>query len=433
MNYEKFPYNPADIDFVFITHSHIDHVGRLPKLYKEGFRGKVIATKPTIDLIRTALPDNFNLIKQEAEKDGHEPLFSLNDLSNVLSLTQGFNYNQKINLKNGFTAVLHDAGHILGSAIIEIAWLDDSKTQGSKLLQNVKTDIKNQIFNKIYFSGDLGNPLSLLLKPYEFIDDASYLVIESAYGSRTHEDKLERKKILEKVIIETINRKGVLMIPSFALERTQEILYELNNLINDKIIPQVPIYVDSPLAINLTSVYKKYYDYFNKETIYVIKSGDDIFNFPGLKFTRTAEESKKINDVPPPKIIIAGSGMSNGGRILHHERRYLPDPNSTILFVGYQVENSLGRKILDGEKEVTIFGEKVKVNCNIEAIGGYSAHADKNMLVEWAKEANKKNRLKKVFIVQGEEESALALSRAIKRVLGVDTIVPKQGESFELS
>ena len=267
--------------------------------------------------------------------------------------------------------------------------------------------------------------------PY-YPNDADYVVIESAYGSRTHEDKIERKNILQKVIIETIQRGGVLMIPSFAIERTQELLYELNGLINDKKIPEIPIFVDSPLAIKMTEVYRKHSDYFNKKTKYIINSGDDIFHFPGLKFTRTAEESKKINDVPSPKIIIAGSGMSTGGRILHHERRYLPDPNSTILFIGYQVKGSLGRRILDEEKEVKIFGEKVAINCKVEAIGGYSAHADSEGLLEWVKAANGEGKLKKVFVVQGEEESSLALARKIERALDVDAIVPNQGESFVL-
>ncbi len=410
LNYEKFTYDPTEVDFVFITHSHTDHSGRLPKLYKEGFRGEVVATGPTIDLIKKALPDNLKLIEQEVRETGRESLFSLEDLEGVLKLARGISYEEMVDLGNGNRAILHDAGHILGSSIIEIQFDD----------------------KKIYFTGDLGNPPTPLLNPYKFVNDADYVVIESAYGSRTHEDKAERKDLLEKVIVETMQKGGVLMIPSFAMERTQELLYELNNLINDGKIPKVPVYVDSPLATNLTEVYKKYPDYFNKETMYIIESGDDIFNFPGLKFTRTTEESKQINDAPPPKIIIAGSGMSTGGRILHHERRYLSDPNSTILFIGYQVKGSLGRRILDEEKEVKIFGEKVAVNCKVEAIGGYSAHADKGMLTEWVKNAAKEGKLKKVFIVQGEEESALSLARTIEREVEVDAIVPKQGESFEL-
>ena len=410
LNYEKFPHDPAEVGFVFITHSHTDHAGRLPKLYKEGFRGKVIATNATLDLIRKALPDNLNLIKQEVQETGREPLFSLKDLEGVLELARGIGYEEEVDLGNGSKAFLHDAGHILGSSIVEIRFNGE----------------------KIYFTGDLGNPPTPLLNPYKFVSDASYIVIESAYGSRTHEDKAERKNILQKVIIETIQRGGVLMIPSFAIERTQELLYELNGLFNGGKIPKVPVFVDSPLATNLTEVYRKHSDYFNKETMYIINSGDDIFNFPGLKFTRSAEESKQINDVPPPKIIIAGSGMSTGGRILHHERRYLQDPNSTILFIGYQVKGSLGRRILDEEKEVKIFGEKVAVNCKVEAIGGYSAHADQKMLLEWVKPSAESGKLKKVFVVQGEEDSSLSLARKIERALEIDAIVPNPGESFEL-
>ncbi len=416
MNYEKFPYNPTEIDIVFITHSHTDHVGRLPKLYKEGFKGKVYATNAALDLMRKALPDSLKLITQEAEQSGHEPLFALKDLEGVLELAHGVSYEEEIDVGDGIKAVFHDAGHILGSAIIEIK--SPSKSQAN--------------LERIYFTGDLGNPPTPLLQEPYYSNDADYVVIESAYGSRTHEDKEERRNILRDVIIETVKRKGVLMIPSFAMERTQELLYELNNLFNDKKIPKVPVFVDSPLAINLTEVYKKYPDYFNKKTRYIINSGDDIFHFPGLEFTRSTEESKKINEVLAPKIIIAGSGMSTGGRILHHERRYLSDPKSTILFIGYQVKNSLGRRILDGEKEVKIFGGMVPVNCHIEAIGGYSAHADQNGLLEWVKSAAGSGKLKKVFVVQGEEESSLAIAREIKRTIDIDAVVPNQGESFEL-
>jgi len=409
LNYEKFPYDPGEINFVFITHSHTDHSGRLPKLYKEGFRGRILATGPTIDLIKKALPDNLNLIKQESEQTGHGPLFSIEDLEGVLSLAEGVDYEKEINLNENIKVVLHDAGHILGSSIVEISY-----------------------GQKIYFTGDLGNPPTPLLPEPYFPKDADFAVIESAYGSRVHEDKVERKKILENLIKETIVKGGTLMMPSFAMERTQELLYELNDLIENKKISRVPIFVDSPLATNLTEVYRKYPEYFNKEAVYLIESGDDIFNFPGLEFTRTADESKRINDIKGPKVIIAGSGMSNGGRILHHEKRYLSDPNSAILFVGYQVKGSLGRQILDGEREVKIFGEKIQVNCKVEAVGGYSAHADQNMLLKWVTSAAEDGKLKKVFVVQGEEDSSLVLARKIERTLSIDAVVPKQGESFEL-
>lgn len=410
MNYEKFAYDASEIDYVFVTHSHTDHSGRLAKLYKDGFRGELIASKPTLDMIRIALPDNMNLIKEEAAKEGHEPLFNAEDLDGVLSLARGVDYEEEIELGDGLIARLLDAGHILGSSIIEISF------EGKK----------------IYFSGDLGNPPTPLLQPTVFVKNADYVVIESAYGSRIHEDKIERREILEKVIDDTISQGGTLMVPSFAMERTQELLYEINELMNHNRIPHVPVFVDSPLAINLTEVYRKYPQYFNKTAAYLIASGDDIFNFPNLKMTRTVDESKSINNVVGPKVIIAGSGMSNGGRILHHEQRYLSDPKSTILFVGYQVEGTLGRKILDGQKEVSIFGQAIPVNCQVRAIGGYSAHADQNMLTEWTKSAAIGGKLKNVFVVQGEEESADALATRIKKDIGVTATVPSQNESFEL-
>jgi len=410
LNYEKFPYDPGTVDFVFLSHSHTDHIGRLPKLYKEGFRGQIIASKPTLDLAKKALPDNYGLMRSEAERDGLPLLYEFQDIEETWSLAKGWGYEKKIELKNSVFAILHDAGHILGSTIIEINF-------GGK---------------KIYFTGDLGNPPTPLLNPPYFPEDADFVVVESAYGSRIHEDRAHRKEILQDVIVGTVNRGGVLMIPSFAMERVQELLYEFNDMINRKVIPRVPIFVDSPLAINLTEVYKQYPDYFNEKTTHIIDSGDDIFDFPGLSFTRTSQESKKINDVPAPKIIIAGSGMSIGGRILHHERRYLSDPKSSILFVGYQVEGSLGRRILDGDKEVSIFGEKIQVNCRVQAIGGYSAHADQKMLMRWIGTANVQSKLKKAFIVQGEEDSAQTLANKVKEDLGIETIVPASGDSFEL-
>lgn len=416
-NYEKFAYNPAEINFVFLTHSHTDHIGRLPKLFKEGFRGRVIASKPTLDLASNALPDNLNIITEEAKREGRKAIFELKDLEGVMGLAEGFNYEVPIDLGGGIMAMLHDAGHILGSAIIELWWSDH---------------YNDGLTTKIYFTGDLGNPPTPLLQPPYFPKDADYAVVESAYGSRIHEDRSVRKIMLENIIKETIINGGTLMIPSFAMERTQELLYELNQLVNHNQIPKVPIFVDSPLATKLTEVYKKHSDYFNKIAHHVIESGDDIFNFPGLTFTRTTDQSKSINNVKGPKIIIAGSGMSTGGRILHHEMRYLSDPNSAILFVGYQVQGSLGRKILDGEKMVKIFGEKIAVNCQIRAIGGYSAHADQAMLLKWIESAGSSGNLKKVFVVQGEEDSSTTLAEKTKTDLKIEAVVPSQGESFEL-
>ena len=296
----------------------------------------------------------------------------------------------------------------------------------------IEFENKNGERSKIYFSGDIGNPPSPLLKLTYFPKDADYLVIESAYGSRIHEDKSIRKGLLEKIIEDTIASKGTLVIPIFAIERAQELLYELNELIEQGHIPRVPVFLDSPLAIDLTQIYKRYVDYFNQETAHLIESGDDIFNFPGLTFTRSVEESKKIKEARGPKIIMAGSGMSNGGRILYHEQEYLPDPNSTVLFVNYQVDGSLGKKLMDGSKDVTILGKSVPVRCKIKAIGGYSGHADQDTLLKWVRVAAEGGRLKKVFVVQGEENSSTILTQKIIDRQAIEAVVPSQGDSFEL-
>ncbi len=410
LNYEPFPYNPKEINFVLLTHSHADHVGRLPKLYREGFRGKVLALPPTIELVKVSMPNSLALIRDEASRDGHEPLFREDDLINSILLFQGVNYGQEIKLDNYTKVKFKNAGHILGSAMIEI------ETSGKKIL----------------FSGDIGNSPSPLLNDPDEIDNADYLVVESAYGSRIHENKKERRNMLAKVIDETVARGGTLLIPSFALERTQEMLYELNRFFLEKSIPNAPIFLDSPLAIELTEVYKNYLDYFNSNAQKFIRSGDDIFNFPDLRLTRSTDESKEINNVKGPKVIIAGSGMSNGGRILHHEARYFPDPNSAILFIGYQVEKSLGRQVLDGAKNVTIFNQNIPVNCHIQAIGGYSGHADQKYILNMISRANKKHPIQKIFVVQGELDSAIALGNKITEDLGVKSIVPSQEDSYEL-
>jgi metallo-beta-lactamase family protein len=409
-NYEKFPFDPVSINFVFLTHSHADHTGRLPKLFKEGFRGILYATPPTLDLTRVALPNNLSLMNDEAKKGNHEPLFSEEDLAGVLSLAQPLDYGKELNLIDGVKVILHDSGHILGSAIVEI------QAEGKR----------------IYFSGDLGNPPTPLLKDFEYPEEANYILVESAYGNRVHEDRSKRREKLRTILKDTIINKGVLIIPSFALERTQELLFELNNMHNAGEIPEVPIFLDSPLAIKLTEVYQKYSKYFNKEAQGYLSTDNDVFNFPGLKYMLTTEESKQINNVPPPKIIIAGSGMSSGGRILHHERRYLSDRNSSILFLGFQAQGTLGRRIIDGAKEVKIFGENVSVNCTVKGIGGYSAHADQPTLLGWLSKGAQGGQLKKVFVVQGEIESATSLAAKIKEELMVDAIAPAPGQSFEL-
>ncbi|OHB22909.1 MAG: hypothetical protein A2939_04260 [Parcubacteria group bacterium RIFCSPLOWO2_01_FULL_48_18] len=408
MNFSSFPYDPKTIKALLVTHAHIDHTGRIPKLYAQGFRGKIYSTAPTKDFAEYLLIDSEHILRKEAEKHHKPPLYTIEDVRGALDLWECVDYHQKVFFDGGASVEFFDAGHILGSSIVVV------EADGQKIV----------------FSGDLGNYPAPIIRETETVDRADYCLIESVYGDRLHELPEKRRETLEDVIEETVKAGGVLMIPAFALERTQELLYELNELVENGRIPKAPIFVDSPLAIKLTTVYKKYENYFNEVARKIIESGDKLFNFPGLKTTLTTEESKMINEVPPPKVIVAGAGMSQAGRILHHERRYLPDPKSAILFIGYQGEGSMGRMILDGAKEVTIMGEKVPVRCRVINVSGYSAHADQQRLIDWLIPMHQS--LKKIFVVQGEEKPAQALAQRIKDELGVPTLIPKLGEVVKL-
>ncbi|HTY39716.1 MAG TPA: MBL fold metallo-hydrolase [Candidatus Paceibacterota bacterium] len=406
-NFESFAYNPAEVSAIFVTHAHIDHIGRIPKFWRDGFRGQIYSSRPTKDFADLLLLDTEHIMEKEAEHHGKTPLFTAYEIHEAMKLWHGLEYHKPITI-GPFTVELYDAGHILGSVVYKIS--AEGKT--------------------IAFSGDLGNFPAPIIMPTEPLPDVNYCVIESTYGDRVHENVTTREAELEKAITDIEARKGVLLIPAFAMERTQDLLYHLNDIIEKKHVPRIPVYVDSPLAIKLTVVYKKYEDYFNKEAHGLVESGDDILNFPGLHLTLSTEQSKEINDVPPPKVIIAGSGMSHGGRILHHELRYLPDPNNILLFVGYQGSGSLGRSILDGAEHVTIFGEDVPVRCERRSLSGYSAHADQPHLLSWL--APRKTTLKKVFVVQGEPPASAALADHIRKDLGVEAIVPTTNQTVEL-
>lgn len=406
-NWEPFPYNPGEIEAVFITHAHIDHTGRLPKLVKDGFHGMVYATHPTRDASELLLQDADHILAQEAERFRLPPLFMPDDVTALMKRWQGVEYHEPVTV-GPFTVSFYNAGHILGSSFIVI----------------------EAEHKRIVFSGDLGNTPAPIIGDKEFLDHADYCLVESTYGNRLHEALPERKEILEDLIEDTVTTKGVLMIPAFAMERTQELLYEMNDLVEHGRVPKVPVFIDSPLAIKLIDVYKKYERYFSPEAKSLIAAGETFFDFPGLQKTISTEESKSINGVPAPKVVIAGSGMSHGGRILHHERRYLPDHNSTLLIVGYQSKGSLGRALLDGEKQVRIMGEEVTVRCHLKAIGGYSAHADQKQLTDWVTPMRK--NLRKVFVVQGEEESSQALAQLLIDKFAVDAHIPAAAQEVVL-
>lgn len=406
-NFEPFPYAPHEIEGVFVTHAHIDHIGRIPKLLKEGFHGKIYSTPPTKDFGEFLLLDSEHLLAKEAEREHRAPLYTVEDVNQVMERWEGVEYHKSFSV-GPFTIEFLNAGHILGSAIIKIQ--AEGKT--------------------IVFSGDLGNYPAPIIQATEKLSSADYCLIESAYGNRVHEGVDVRQERLEDAIEDVVKRKGTLLIPAFAMERTQELLYHLNDLVEKGRVPKIPVYIDSPLAIKLTEVYKKYEGYFNKETQTQVRSGDDILNFPGLRLSLTTEQSKEINSVPPPKVVIAGSGMSQGGRILHHEERYLPDPKSLILFIGFQAKGSLGRQIMEGVGEVTIYGNKVPVRCEKREIAAYSAHADQPRLIAWLEPM--KSTLKNIFVVQGEPESMEAFASKIRDTLALRTSIPEPGESVEL-
>ncbi len=410
LNYERFPYDPGEVQAVFVTHAHIDHIGRLPKLVKDGFRGAIYSTGPTKDFAAPMLEDTAHLFGEEAVKKGHRPLYDDDDIDRTLALWQNSSYHEAVTV-GPFSVEFFNAGHILGSSSLVVS------VEGKKIV----------------FSGDLGNNPSPLITGTEYPTGVDYALVESAYGDRIHENLDKRKEMLQENVQGAIGLGGVLMIPAFALERTQEMLFELNDMVEKKEIPAVPVFVDSPLAIKLTDVYRKYSRdprYFNEGIIDRVRSGENIFDFPGLTMTLTKEESKKINDVPPPKIVIAGAGMSNGGRILHHEVRYLSDPRSTLLIVGYQSVNSLGRRLLDGEREVEIMGQAVEVKAKVLSISGYSAHADQHQLLEWVGRLG--GGVKKIFVVQGDGNASDVLAKKIEEKFSIEALAPSRGDSVLL-
>ena len=407
INWDPFPYDPKTIDILFVTHAHVDHLGRVPKLIHEGFNGKIYSTEPTKAMAGIMLEDTAGILSKNSQFN-LSSIYSETNIRKALSLWQGFNYHQKIQISENLEFSFLDAGHILGSAMVQF------------------------IFNKkkIVFTGDLGNSPSMLLNDTEKITDADYVVMESVYGDRNHESRNDRRALLQAVIQDNYKAKGTLVIPTFSLERSQELLFELNNLVEGDRIPKMPIFLDSPLAIRLTEVFKQFKNYFNPEAQKVMSTEKHIFDFPGLHETLRSEESKMINSVPNPKVVIAGSGMSSGGRVVHHEVHYLPDPNNTLLLTGYQSVGTPGRLIQEGVKTVRISGEDVVVRAHVVTISGYSGHKDSNGLLGFVEDMQ--DSVQKVFVVMGEPKSSLFLVQKIRDNLGVDASTPERGDTATL-
>lgn len=404
-NRESFAYNPSDIDILIVTHAHADHIGRVPKLVRDGFSGVIYSSKATQDLAAVMFDDSLKILNYEAKRDEVEPMYNEADVNRTLKLWHSEPLGKTFMLPGGFSVSFHVAGHILGSVMAKISY-------GTK---------------KILFTGDLGNSPDPLLQDTETIDDVDYMVIESVYGDRNHEDRELRIEKLKSAILETIQKKGVLMIPVFALERTQNLLYILNNLVESGEIPKVPIFLDSPLAINITNIFKNNLDLMNDEVKKRLETDPDIFDFPGLTETYSIDDSKAIMRQHNPKIIISSAGMSHAGRIIHHEKQYLDDPNNMLIFIGYQAVGTVGRIIQDGAHQVTLLGKKIDIRAKVETISGYSAHKDSEHLIEFISASAEKN-LKHVFVAMGETKSSLFLVQRVRDYLGVKATAPNQDE-----
>lgn len=433
-NAEPFPYDINEIDFMLLTHAHIDHSGRIPKLYKEGYRNKIYATNATCDLCAIMLPDSGHIQETETEwknrkriRRGEEllvPIYDAETAARSLELFKGVPYDQIIELDDDIHVRFNDAGHMLGSSIIEV-WIKE-----------------NGVNKKIVFTGDLGNNDIPLLSEPTMIEDADFLVMESTYGNRLHMRNDNKAKLFIDIVTDTLRQGGTVVIPSFAVGRTQEILYELNKIKESdadtpefekkyEVLMNTPVYVDSPLAISATEVFRENMDLFDEETQELIKRGDNPLEFPGLRFTQTVDESRELNESNESSIIISASGMCEVGRIKHHLKHNIWSPKNTILFVGYQAPGTLGRKIVDGAKTIKIFGEEIAVNARIEYIEGYSGHADQEGLLNFIYSFIKKPD--HIFLVHGEEEGQKVLRDKIIETTNLPVTIPSYGETYDLS
>lgn len=427
-NYEPFPFEPAEIDFVILSHAHIDHCGRLPLLVKRGFRGSIYCTEATADLLGVMLRDSAFIHEREAEyktrkalragKRPLEPLYTIADAEESLRYVVPLAYDSLIEPADGVRFVFNDAGHMLGSAIVEL-WLGSGGRE-----------------RKLVFSGDLGVADHPMLSDPKIIKSADILIMESTYGSRVRtEHTKESTERFAKIIEETVERGGTIVIPSFAVGRTQELIYELNDFYENggpisRALRSIRVYVDSPMATTATEVFHDNARVFDEEYKQKVLSGDDPLDFPNLKFTKTTEESMALNTMKEPKIIISASGMCEAGRIRHHLKHHLWQPNSSVVFVGYQAEGTLGRRLIEGVKTVKLFGDEIYVNAHIYSLEGYSGHADKNGLIAWAKGLEKPPA--HLFLVHGELAAKQALAQGIADNTGMHPTVVTEISEFDL-
>ncbi len=424
-NWADFPVPANTIDVVLLTHAHLDHCGRLPKLVKEGFKGTIMATSATAEIANIIMLDSAHLQEEDVkhkmkrhERSGkkspfpYEPLYTMEDAEKTYSFFKKVRYNTKVSVGEGITAEFREAGHVFGSSSIRIEVEQGGETR------------------TILFSGDVGRwNLPIMRDPVQF-EQADYVLIESTYGDRVHGEVADIPGELERVINETHKAGGNIIIPSFALERTQELLFHLNGLLKEDRIPHLLAFVDSPMAVKITEVFKKHPELFDEETMAQIRAGDKPCDFPGLTMSRTVDQSKSINHIKGTAIIIAGSGMCTGGRVKHHLKNNIGRPESTILFVGYQSVGTLGRIILDGAEKVRLFGEEHEVKARVEKISGFSAHADQNELYQWISSIKQPPR--KVFITHGEESQATAFQKFLTERTNWSCTVPDYGQEVVL-
>jgi len=425
-NWEAFPVRPDSIDAVLLTHAHLDHCGLIPKLVKEGFKGKIYCTAATAEIAQIILLDSAKIQEEDAkhkrkrhEKQGRkgsyseEPLYTIEDAQDCLPLFSPVEYRESFSISDGVEATLYDAGHVLGSSIIRV-----------KVCQEGEERI-------ILFSGDLGRPGRPIVCDPAVFDAADYVLIESTYGDRVHHDTEDIKKLMGEVINSTVNGGGNIVVPSFALERSQEMLYYLNELLLEKTIKPIKIFLDSPMASRITKVFTKHANLYDAEMKETVANHNSPFEIAGLQLAGRAEESKAINDVKKPIMVIAGSGMCTGGRIKYHLINNITRPECTIMFVGYQAMGTLGRRIVEGDNPVRILGQEYPVNAKVVRVHGFSAHADKEELVSWLK--NMKAPPRKVFVVHGEEKSAKHFGEYAAEKTGWDVVVPEFGDEVVLN